>query len=114
MPYIAPSSNEIPKASERRCEGKDNRIAQLQQRHLVLVTQTAEEVNIAQAQRGGLCMQFLLQRTGTDNHHGIIDVFERVEQDVQALVITHHPDEQKNLSPSCWRQRFMRSVSGCG
>ena len=76
---------------------EDHRVTELQQGDLVLVAEEAEEVQVVQTQGLGLSMQLFLQRTGAHDHYRIIEPLHGVEQDMQALVITHHSNKQEKL-----------------
>ena len=76
---------------------KRDGVAEPEQRRLVEVVHGADEMHVCQAQAPCTRLQLRLDRSRADDHDGITGAGHGVEQDVQALVITQHADEQEEF-----------------
>ena len=70
-------------------------MAQFQKGDLVTVRNGPQKKYVGQADLGGMDPQFAFDRSGTDDHERIPGAAKRIEQDMEALVVSEHSHEKE-------------------
>ena len=97
LPYIAPSSRETPKASERKCEGNTTPWQSVSSAALSASDTWPRKMHIAQPQSRGLRPQRGFDFAGAGDHDRVFQPLCGLQQHMQALVVAQHADKQEEL-----------------